>query len=536
MLVERVGVARASRCARARGRRPRPDRAFARGRSAPDARLAPDTARFRLFDAVARLCRLATADGPDGRGARRRACRRPVLAAAVAVPSLDISIRWDFSSSLRTATPRRPAKDSPRCSRQLVRERSTTRLRLGGLDEASVAEVIGARPAPTPRPDLCCAGPRAHRWQPAVRRGGRAAARDRGRSRRDRRARSAARFRRTSARRCCVDSRQLSDACQRRARARVGARARLPARRPRPCSPARASTSSRRSTKPRRRRSSSTAPAASGICGSGTPSCPKPCTRRSRRCAAAASTTRPAERSRCSAARDLGPRLAELARHCCASLPVGPVDRAVTYARLAGDHAVQQLAYEEGARLFDMALQAFDGSGADALGSVERTELLLALGDAQSKGGDIAAAKATYLDAADLARRAGDARPTRAVRRMGYAGRFVWMRAGTDTRIIPLLREALDCVPEEDSEVRVSACSPGWRGPSAMSYPWKPAMSSSAKRSLSWSGSTTWATNIGIRADRSRAWPSTAPTSWSSSSSSPRARFDLRRIRQPRRA
>ena len=48
---------------------------------------------------------------------------------------------------------------------------------------------------------------------------------------------------------------------------------------------------------------------------------------------------------------DLGPRLAELARHCCASLPVGPVDRAVSYARLAGERAVQQLAYEEGARL-----------------------------------------------------------------------------------------------------------------------------------------------------------------------------------------
>ena len=58
--------------------------------------------------------------------------------------------------------------------------------------------------------------------------------------------------------------------------------------------------------------------------------------------------------------RDLGPRLAELARHCCASLPVGPVDRAVRYARLAGERAVQQLAFEEGARLFAMALHAFE--------------------------------------------------------------------------------------------------------------------------------------------------------------------------------
>jgi DNA-binding CsgD family transcriptional regulator len=151
--------------------------------------------------------------------------------------------------------------------------------------------------------------------------------------------------------------------------------------------------------------------------------------------------------------RDLGPRLADLARHCCASLPVGPFDRAVTYARLAGDRAVQQLAYEEGARLFRMALRAFDGSGA-TLSISERAELLLALGDALSKGGDIAAAQATYLDAADLARRAGNADQL-AHAALEYGGRFVWMRAGTDRHLIPLLLEALAAVPQEDSEVRV---------------------------------------------------------------------------------
>ena len=50
--------------------------------SDPDARLAPDTARFRLFDAVVRLCRVATVDVADGRGARRHPRRRPVVAAA----------------------------------------------------------------------------------------------------------------------------------------------------------------------------------------------------------------------------------------------------------------------------------------------------------------------------------------------------------------------------------------------------------------------------------------------------------------------
>ena len=101
---------------------------------------------------------------------------------------------------------------------------------------------------------------------------------------------------------------------------------------------------------------------------------------------------------------DLGPRLAELARHCYASLPVGPVDRAVTYARLAAERAVQQLAYEEGARLYDMALRALAG----APDGMERMELLLALGDAQSRAGETDVAKATFIEAADLARQMGD--------------------------------------------------------------------------------------------------------------------------------
>ena len=111
---------------------------------------------------------------------------------------------------------------------------------------------------------------------------------------------------------------------------------------------------------------------------------------------------------------DLGPRLAELARHCCASLPVGPVDRAVTYSRLAGERAVQQLAYEEGARLFDMGLRALTGASGDAVpGDEARTELLLALGDAQGRVGDTDASKATFLEAADLARRSPRGRTAR---------------------------------------------------------------------------------------------------------------------------
>jgi len=116
---------------------------------------------------------------------------------------------------------------------------------------------------------------------------------------------------------------------------------------------------------------------------------------------------------------------------------------------------VQQLAYEEGARLFDMALQALASATLPtATTNQPRGELLLALGDALSKGGSTAAAKAAFLEAAEIARQVPDAeRLARAA--LGYGGRLVWMRAGTDAKVIPLLREALTALPDDDSELRV---------------------------------------------------------------------------------
>ncbi len=87
-------------------------------------------------------------------------------------------------------------------------------------------------------------------------------------------------------------------------------------------------------------------------------------------------------------------------------------------------------------------------------GDEARTELLLALGDAQGRVGDTDASKATFLEAADLARRSHAAEQL-ARAALGYGGRFVWLRAGTDTKIIPLLREALAALPSTDSTLRV---------------------------------------------------------------------------------
>ena len=124
-------------------RRPRPDRADACPAEAPDARLAPDTARFRLYDAVVRLCRLSTVDAPLVAVLDDVHVADPSSLSALAVPRRPARCDGVCSSSRPIAMPTRCGDGFADVLAQLVRERNTTRLRLGGLDADGVAEVIG---------------------------------------------------------------------------------------------------------------------------------------------------------------------------------------------------------------------------------------------------------------------------------------------------------------------------------------------------------------------------------------------------------
>lgn len=148
---------------------------------------------------------------------------------------------------------------------------------------------------------------------------------------------------------------------------------------------------------------------------------------------------------------DPDPHLAELAHHFLEAATEQDVGRAVDYARRAGDRAAALLAYEEAVRLYEMALEALDLCRR----SDDRTrcDLLLCLGDAAARGGDLAAAKRTFLRAAEVARRLGAPEPL-ARAALGYGGRFVWFRAGGDRRLIVLLEAALDALPSGDSVLR----------------------------------------------------------------------------------
>ncbi|HEX2303045.1 MAG TPA: BTAD domain-containing putative transcriptional regulator [Gaiella sp.] len=149
-------------------------------------------------------------------------------------------------------------------------------------------------------------------------------------------------------------------------------------------------------------------------------------------------------------ARHREPHLTELAHHFALAAPGGDAAKAVDYARQAGDHASQLLAHEEAARLYELALSSL------AMDTAEETlecRLHLALGDALARGGDLARAKDAFLRAASIARSLGDAEALAAAA-LGYGGRIVWARAGTDHLVVHLLEEALDSLGDAVSPLR----------------------------------------------------------------------------------
>ena len=147
----------------------------------------------------------------------------------------------------------------------------------------------------------------------------------------------------------------------------------------------------------------------------------------------------------------LDAHLAELAHHAFLAGPRGDPDKAIEFAHRAGDRAMRLLAYEEAIRLYEIALSTLDHQQAPDVDRV--CDVLLALGDARARAGDLAQAKETFLEAAELARTSGSS-GTLAKAALGYGGRFVWGRAGNDRRLVALLEEALAAVGESDTPLR----------------------------------------------------------------------------------
>src|SRR6266516_3888984 len=146
-------------------------------------------------------------------------------------------------------------------------------------------------------------------------------------------------------------------------------------------------------------------------------------------------------------AADSEPHLAELAHHFFAALPSGEREKALGYSIRAAERSVGQLAFEEAARLYEMALTLVEDD-------IEKCELLLALGEAYARAGNMPAWKRAFREAAELA----DARqlPRHLGRAaFGYGGRILWAVSRDDQLLISLIERALDALGDEESALRV---------------------------------------------------------------------------------
>jgi class 3 adenylate cyclase len=151
----------------------------------------------------------------------------------------------------------------------------------------------------------------------------------------------------------------------------------------------------------------------------------------------------------------LDAHLPELAYHWLQAAREGDLDKALDYALRAASRADALLAYEETVRICDAALRALDLM--EEPDARRRCELLLALGDAQRKGGDIPGAKETLQRAADLAEAHGLAEPlARAALSFGAGiGGAVGVEFGVhDARVVRLLEKALAALGPRDSALR----------------------------------------------------------------------------------
>src|SRR5438094_150451 len=152
---------------------------------------------------------------------------------------------------------------------------------------------------------------------------------------------------------------------------------------------------------------------------------------------------------------DPTPHLTALAHHFLEAAPARGADKALVYSTRAGRHAAASLAYEAAAAHFQSALEVL---GLARPGDErERCKLLLARGDVQWKSGDGRGARETFQQAAEIARRIGDA-PLLARSAPGFAGegsRLLWVRSEVvDQPRIELLEEALHRLGDGDPGLR----------------------------------------------------------------------------------
>src|SRR5262245_19280229 len=140
----------------------------------------------------------------------------------------------------------------------------------------------------------------------------------------------------------------------------------------------------------------------------------------------------------------------QLAHHFSEAAQEDAVAKAVEYAVRAGERHMALPAYAEAVRFYDMALQALERQV--PVNEARHCTLLLALGEAHTKAGDLPQASNRFQRTADLARTLGE--PEALVRAaIGFA-ETLWQPGLPGEPAVRLLEEALHALPETDSALR----------------------------------------------------------------------------------
>jgi predicted ATPase len=150
-------------------------------------------------------------------------------------------------------------------------------------------------------------------------------------------------------------------------------------------------------------------------------------------------------------AANVEPHLAELAHHFYESAPGGDVEKAIDYARRAGDRFLSLVAWEEAASQYERALQAMDLT--PEADEQLRIDVLLALGHALSfAGAERERWRAVFSRGAELARLAGD-RERYARAALGFA-ELLPNPGVIDAEVVRLLEDGLQLQGPGESALR----------------------------------------------------------------------------------
>jgi class 3 adenylate cyclase/tetratricopeptide (TPR) repeat protein len=152
-------------------------------------------------------------------------------------------------------------------------------------------------------------------------------------------------------------------------------------------------------------------------------------------------------------ARHLDDHLPALAHHYArASGRMAETDKAMEYARRAGDRALDQLAHDEAVTYYRQALELLEVADG-ACDTTPRLDLLIALGEAQRRAGD-PDHRESLMSAARLAQERGDGE---ALARAALANKRGMLASGVgqvDTDRVRVLESALESAGTEDSATR----------------------------------------------------------------------------------